>query len=39
MGTEPAAMISVEVRGRVAVVQMRHGKANALDTALCRSLT
>jgi enoyl-CoA hydratase/carnithine racemase len=39
MGTEPEAMISVEVRGQVAVVQMRHGKANALDTALCRSLT
>jgi enoyl-CoA hydratase len=39
MGTEPAAMISVEVRGQVAVVQMTHGKANALDTALCRSLT
>jgi enoyl-CoA hydratase len=32
-------MISVEVRGQVAVVQMGHGKANALDTALCRSLT
>ena len=39
MGTEPGPMISVEVRGQVAVVQMRHGKANALDTALCRSLT
>jgi enoyl-CoA hydratase len=39
MGTEPAAMISVEVRGQVAVVSMSHGKANALDTALCRSLT
>lgn len=39
MGTEAATMISVEVRGPVAVVQMRHGKANALDTALCRSLT
>lgn len=39
MGTEPAAMISVEVRGPVAVVQMAHGKANALDTAFCQSLT
>ena len=39
MGTEPGPMISVEVRGQVAVVQMGHGKANALDTALCRSLT
>jgi enoyl-CoA hydratase len=39
MGAEPAAMIGVEVRGQVAVVQMGHGKANALDTALCRSLT
>lgn len=39
MCTEPTAMISVEVRRQVAVVQMRRGKANALDTALCRSLT
>ena len=31
-------MISVETQGRVAVVQMRHGKANALDTALCQDL-
>jgi len=38
MGTGPAAMFSVEVRGQVAVVQMAHGKANALDTAFCRSL-
>lgn len=31
-------MIGVEVRGQVAVVRMAHGKANALDTAFCRSL-
>jgi enoyl-CoA hydratase len=31
-------LISVETRGHVAVVQMAHGKANALDTALCREL-
>ncbi len=31
-------MISVETRGPVAVVRMAHGKANALDTALCREL-
>lgn len=31
-------MISVETQGRVAVVRMAHGKANALDTALCRDL-
>ena len=39
MGTGAGAMISVEVRGQVAVVQMAHGKANALDTAFCQSLT
>jgi enoyl-CoA hydratase len=38
MTTEPAAMISVEMRGQVAVVQMAHGRANALDTQFCRSL-
>ena len=38
MGTESAAMVSVEVRGPVAVIQMAHGKANALDTEFCRSL-
>ncbi|HCU97359.1 MAG TPA: enoyl-CoA hydratase/isomerase family protein, partial [Actinobacteria bacterium] len=32
-------MISVETQGHVAVVQMAHGKANALDTTLCRELT
>lgn len=31
-------MISVETRGRVAVIQMMHGKANAMDTALCQDL-
>jgi enoyl-CoA hydratase/carnithine racemase len=31
-------MIGVEVRGQVAVVEMAHGKANALDTDFCRSL-
>jgi enoyl-CoA hydratase len=31
-------LISVETQGRVAVVQMAHGKANALDTALCQDL-
>jgi enoyl-CoA hydratase len=31
-------LISVETQGRVAVVQMMHGKANALDTALCQDL-
>jgi enoyl-CoA hydratase len=32
-------LISVETQGHVAVVQMAHGKANALDTTLCRELT
>ena len=32
-------MITVEAEGRVAVVRMTHGKANAIDTALCRELT
>ena len=31
-------MISVETHGHVAVIQMAHGKANALDTTLCREL-
>jgi enoyl-CoA hydratase len=31
-------LISVETQGRVAVVQMAHGKANTLDTTLCRDL-
>jgi enoyl-CoA hydratase len=31
-------LISVEPEGPVAVVRMAHGKANALDTALCRDL-
>lgn len=31
-------MISVETEGRVAVVRMAHGKANALDIVLCRDL-
>jgi enoyl-CoA hydratase len=31
-------LISVETEGRVAVVRMAHGKANALDTTLCREL-
>jgi enoyl-CoA hydratase len=31
-------LISVETQGAVAVVQMAHGKANALDTTLCREL-
>lgn len=31
-------MISVQTSGAVAVLQMTHGKANALDTALCREL-
>jgi enoyl-CoA hydratase len=31
-------LISVETHGRVAVVRMAHGKANALDTASCRDL-
>jgi enoyl-CoA hydratase len=31
-------LISVETHGRVAVAQMAHGKANALDTALCHDL-
>jgi enoyl-CoA hydratase len=31
-------LISVETQGRVAVVRMAHGKANALDTTLCREL-
>jgi enoyl-CoA hydratase len=38
MGTEPAAMVSVEVRGPVAVIHMAHGKANALDTEFCQHL-
>lgn len=34
------ALITVEAAdGRVAVVRMAHGKANALDTAMCRDLT
>ena len=37
-GWELPALISVETHGHVAVVQMAHGKANALDTALCREL-
>jgi enoyl-CoA hydratase len=32
-------LITVEADGRVAVVRMAHGKANALDTSLCRELT
>lgn len=39
MGADGPAMINIELQGQVAVVQMAHGKANALDTALCRSLT
>lgn len=31
-------MISVEAHGRVAVVTMTHGRANALDTTLSRAL-
>jgi enoyl-CoA hydratase/carnithine racemase len=31
-------LISVETQGRVAVLQLAHGKANALDTTLCREL-
>jgi hypothetical protein len=31
-------VISVETRGPVAVLQMTHGKANTLDTALCQEL-
>jgi enoyl-CoA hydratase len=31
-------LISVETHGRVAVVRMAHGQANALDTTLCRDL-
>jgi enoyl-CoA hydratase len=31
-------VISVETRGQVAVVTMTHGRANALDTGLCRAL-
>jgi enoyl-CoA hydratase len=31
-------LISVDTHGRVAVVQMAHGRANALDTTLCREL-
>jgi len=38
-GRELPALISVETHGHVAVVQMAHGKANALDTTLCRELT
>jgi enoyl-CoA hydratase/carnithine racemase len=37
-GRESAALISVETQGHVAVVRMAHGKANALDTTLCRDL-
>jgi enoyl-CoA hydratase len=37
-GRELPALISVETQGHVAVVQMAHGKANALDTTLCREL-
>lgn len=32
-------MITVEADGRVAVIRMAHGKANALDISLCRELT
>lgn len=38
MVSDPAAAVSVEMRGPVAVVQMARGKANALDTDFCRSL-
>jgi enoyl-CoA hydratase len=31
-------VISVEARGRVAVVRMSNGKANTLDTGSCRDL-
>jgi enoyl-CoA hydratase len=31
-------MIDVELRGAVAVLTMRHGKANAMDTAFCEGL-
>lgn len=31
-------MINIETSGPVAVLQMTHGKANALDTALCQEL-
>jgi len=31
-------VISVETHGQVAVVTMTHGRANALDTSLCRAL-
>jgi enoyl-CoA hydratase len=37
-GRELSALISVETHGHVAVVQMAHGKANALDTTMCREL-
>jgi enoyl-CoA hydratase len=37
-GRELSALISVETHGDVAVVQMAHGKANALDTTMCREL-
>jgi enoyl-CoA hydratase len=32
-------MFELTHRGRVAVLQMRHGKANAMDIELCRALT
>jgi len=31
-------MIDIETKGDIAVVAMRHGKANALDTELCEAL-
>jgi enoyl-CoA hydratase/carnithine racemase len=31
-------VISMQTRGSVAVIQVTHGKANALDTALCQEL-
>ena len=31
-------MIDITHRGRVAVVTMRHGKANALDIAFCNDI-
>jgi enoyl-CoA hydratase/carnithine racemase len=34
-----AAVIVLTRRGRVAVLRMTHGKANALDLELCEALT
>ena len=31
-------MIEVEIRGDIAIVRMRHGKANALDLELCQAM-